>query len=129
MRSFNPETTRKFVSYIAIVAVVSCAIMFVPILLRAHSVANAIRVTNNSSRNIRHIYLAAPERDNWSADQLTNTILRSGQSITLSNVTCYSSGVRVIAEDLDGCFVSKVVACTATAAWSITNAAVPDCGN
>lgn len=128
MRSFKPGTTRNIISYFAIFAVVFCAIIAAPKLSRARADGNAINVTNNTSRTITHVYLAAPERDNWSADQLNDTVLSPGQSYTLTNVDCYESGIKVIAEDVDGCFVSTTMACSANGAWTITNDAVVDCG-
>jgi hypothetical protein len=90
---------------------------------------NTIRVTNNISRKIMHLYLAAPDRDNWSADQLNDASLNSGDSFTVQNASCYESGIKVVAEDADGCFVSATISCAQEAAWSITDSLTPDCGN
>ena len=37
-------------------------------------------------------------------------------------------GIRVIAEDEDGCFLSIVVNCDDSATWTITNGSARDCG-
>ena len=129
MTSFKSKIARYIISFFAILAVVFCAIIAVPTLLRARPDGNSITVTNNSSRNITHIYLAAPERDNWGPDQLNDTILSSGESVTLTNVACYETGIKVVTEDRDGCFVSAVMACATNGAWTITDDDVPDCGN
>jgi hypothetical protein len=129
MRTIKPETTRHVVSYITILAVVFCAIMLVPKLSRAHADGNSIQVTNDSSRNMLHLYLSPPNSDKWGADQLNDATISPGGSYTLSNVACPASSIKVVAEDQDGCFVSEVVACTENASWSITNDLTPDCGN
>ena len=130
MRSIKPETTRRVVGYFVILAVVCCAIMLVPKLSRARADGNSINVTNNSSRRMLHLYLSATDIENWGPDQLNDASLRPGQSFTLSNVGCASdASVKVIAEDVDGCFVSTIVSCSENAVWTITDDAAPDCGN
>jgi hypothetical protein len=100
-----------------------------PLLLHAHAAAMSITIANNSSREIRHVYLSAANGDNWGADQLNGSIPPGGGSVTLGNVSCSGAGVKVIAEDQNGCFLYQVVACNNDANWTITNDAVPDCGN
>lgn len=128
MRNITSKTSR-LVSYFAILAVVFCALMLAPKLSRAHADGNSISVTNNTSHNILHLYTAPPASERWSSDQLNDATLGAGQSFTLTNVSCTDSGIKLIAEDQDGCFVSAVVSCTANASWSITNDLTPDCGN
>ncbi|HMF56098.1 MAG TPA: hypothetical protein VK619_07040 [Pyrinomonadaceae bacterium] len=111
---------------LALAAIIFCALVAAPFMSRAQSQTATISVSNDSSRVIRHVYLSSPSDDNWSADQLTGA-LGTGGSVTLSGVGCYDSGVKVIAEDADGCFVSTVVGC-GNASWSITNDITPDCG-
>jgi hypothetical protein len=101
----------------------------VPLLSRAHSATSRVTIANNSSLAIRHVYLSATNQDNWSADQLNGTIPPGGGSFTLDNVSCSGSGVKVITEDQNGCFLYQVVACNDNVTWTITNDAVPDCGN
>jgi hypothetical protein len=120
---------RRLVGYFAILAVVFCALMLAPKLSRAHADGNSINVTNNTNHNITHLYTAPPTTERWSSDQLNDATLGAGQSFTLTNVSCSDNGIKVIAEDQDGCFVSAVVSCTENAAWSITNDLTPDCGN
>ncbi len=89
----------------------------------------SIRVANNSSWEIRHLYLSPADHDSWGPDQLNETVLRTGDSFVLNNVACNGGQVKVISEDKNGCFLSTVVACAADATWTITNDATPDCGN
>jgi hypothetical protein len=129
MRSIKPGTIRHVVSYFVILAVVFCAIMLVPMRLRARADGTAISVTNNSSRRMVHLYLSPPNSDKWGADELDDAVMIPGDAFTLSNVDCPASSIKVVAEDQDGCFVSVVVACSENASWSITNDLTPDCGN
>ena len=128
MKNFTTRTT-GLASRLAILTLVFCALAALPLLSKARTQGNNINVTNNSSRNISHLYLAAPQREDWGPDQLNDATLAPGQSFTISNVSCAGSQTRVIGEDQEGCFVSTVLECAENAAWTITNDAVPDCGN
>jgi hypothetical protein len=101
-----------------------------PLLSRAYVPATAITIVNNSSREIRHVFLSAPDQNNWGPDQLGNSVIAAnGGSITLSNVSCGGPSIKVIAEDHEGCFFYQVVTCSENATWTITSSATPDCGN
>lgn len=106
------------------------AMVYSPILSKAHAPTSAITIVNNSSHEVRHVFLSAPDQNNWSADQLGNSVIpANGGSATISNVSCSGSTIKVIAEDEDGCFVYQVVACGDSVTWTITNNATRDCGN
>jgi hypothetical protein len=101
-----------------------------PMLSRAHVSTTAITIVNNSSREIRHVYLSPPDQNNWGPDQLVNSVIPAGGgSFTISNVSCSSSTIKVIAEDQDGCFLYQVVTCSENATWTITTSTARDCGN
>ena len=100
-----------------------------PLLSNAHAAATRVTIANNSSRAIRHVYVSAANGDNWGPDQLNGSIPPGGGTFTLDNVSCSGSGVKIIAEDQNGCFLYQVVACNDNVTWAITNDAVPDCGN
>lgn len=87
----------------------------------------SVTITNHSNREIRHVYIAAGDPNNWGPDQLHGSI-PAGGSATLSNVGCDATSVRVIAEDNNGCFVYYNAACDANQTWEITDATAPDCG-
>jgi hypothetical protein len=94
------------------------------------SSTTAITIVNNSSREIRHVFLSAPDSNNWGSDQLGSSVISAnGGSVTISNASCSGSSVKVIAEDQDGCFTYKVVSCSESVTWTITNADSRDCGN
>jgi hypothetical protein len=100
-----------------------------PLLLNAHAAGTSITIANNSSREVRHVYLSAANGDNWGPDQLNGAIAAGGGSFTLANVSCSGAGVKVIAEDQNGCFLYQVVACNNSLTWTITNESAADCGN
>src|SRR6476620_12311773 len=81
-----------------------------PMLSKAHAPATAITIVNNSSREIRHVYLSAPDQNNWGSDQLVNSVIpANGGSFTINDVSCSNSNIKVIAEDQEGCFEYQVV--------------------
>jgi len=130
MKSFL-ASSRSSVRYIlAIVVVLFCAFAAAPLLSQAQTQASTINLVNNSSRAMRHVYLSPANTDDWGPDQLNDsTIINPGGSFTISNVSCPGADIKVVAEDMDGCFVSKVVACSANAEATITNDDTPNCGN
>lgn len=101
-----------------------------PLLTRAYVPTTAITIVNNSNREIRHVFLSAPDSNNWGSDQLVNSVIpANGGSFTISNVSCAGSSIKVIAEDQDGCFSYQVVSCSENATWTITSGTTRDCGN
>jgi len=114
---------------LSIVIVLFGVFACLPLLLNARTVATSVTIANNSSRAIRHVYLSAATGDNWGADQLSSAIPAGGGSVTLADMACSGTGVKVIAEDQNGCFLYEVVTCNQTVTWTITDDAVPDCGN
>ena len=101
-----------------------------PLLSKAYAPSTAITIVNNSSREIRHVYLSPPDQNNWGSDQLVNSVISpNGGSFTISNVSCGGSSIKVIAEDQDGCFIYQVVTCSENVTWTIASNATRDCGN
>jgi hypothetical protein len=100
-----------------------------PLLSKAHAPATAITIVNNSSREIRHVYLSAPDQNNWGSDQLGSSVISANGGSAAINVSCDGPSIKVIAEDHEGCFFYQVVTCSENATWTITNSSTPDCGN
>lgn len=123
---------------LAVVATLICALVIVPSLAGAASITVStpqplmtIAVANNSTRDILHLYLSPVDRDAWGPDLFSEgTILRVGETFTISDAACSGNEIKVIAEDRQGCFVYGVIGCSqASAGWTITDATPPDCGN
>ena len=131
MKRLFAKSGKKLASRFAIIMIVVGILAAVPLLSGARTApATNITIVNNSSREIRHVYLSATNQDNWGPDQLNNSVIASGGgTFTMSNVACSGSDIKVIAEDQNGCFVSHVDACGGSVTWTITNDATPDCGN
>jgi hypothetical protein len=113
---------------ILIVAVAAVGVMLLPV-VRSNSAAISITVTNNSQRQIRHLYLAPGDPNNWGPDQLNGSTINPGASFVLSGVDCTGSTTRVIAEDHNGCFVYYTASCDGNQTWQITDNTTPDCGS
>ena len=125
LRKSRPVFT-SFVLLSVFVGVMVCG----PLLTRAYVPTTAITIVNNSNREIRHVFLSAPDSNNWGSDQLVNSVIApNGGSFTISNASCSGSGIKVIAEDQDGCFSYQVVSCSENATWTITSGTTRDCGN
>ena len=125
LRKWIPRSTTLAVSAV-FVAIMVCP----PLLSRAYAPTTAITIVNNSSREIRHVYLSPADQNNWGSDQLVNSVIApSGGSFTLNEVACEASNIKVITEDQEGCFLYNVVTCSQATTWTITNEATPDCGN
>lgn len=131
MKHFTTQTRR--VTCISLFMVLVCgALVGAPLFSTAHSRTTTdgatIVVTNDTSRSMKFLYTSPTDNDTWTPNQLDQS-LSPGQSLTISVDSCSGAEIKVIAEDGDGCFVSAVVACAANSTWTITNDAVPNCGN
>jgi hypothetical protein len=91
-------------------------------------VATSVNIVNNSGRDIRNVYSSHVDADDWSNDLLGEATIAAGQSRQVTDLPCDGDGVKVIAEDQDGCFLSVVVGCGQSASWTITNETARDCG-
>lgn len=114
------------VCLVAVVALLSVTVWARTTLTGTTATIN-ITVTNNSQKEIRHLYVAAGDPNNWGPDRL-NSGISSGSSFTVSGVACDSSSIRVIAEDQNGCFYYNTVSCDANVTWTITDSSTADCG-
>ena len=112
-----------------IVSIAILAFSALPALLSARAQTASIKIVNNSTRQILHVYLSHVDTDDWTGNQLGDSVISSGQSATISNFACDQQQIKVIAEDQNGCFLSSVVACGDSVNWTITNDTAADCGN
>jgi hypothetical protein len=110
------------------VILILAAVVTAPLLSQAARFATSVTINNNSGREIRHLYLSPTNQDNWGPDQLAPTVISSGGSYTLNDVVCSGPDINVIAEDQDGCFMSRVVTCGQSTTWTIASDTARDCG-
>jgi len=128
MRNTLRKSNPIFTSLVALAIGVGIMV-YTPRLSNARVSSTSITITNNSGREIRHVYLSAPDQNNWGSDQLVNSVIApNGGSFTLS-ASCDGASIKVIAEDSEGCFSYQVVSCSEGASWTITNDTARDCGN
>ena len=99
-----------------------------PLVYAARPQMATLTIVNNSSREIRHVYLAHVDLDDWTADKLNNSVIAPGQSGTI-NFSWDQPQVKVIGEDQEGCFLTGVVASDNNPTWTITSGTTVDCGN
>ena len=125
----NPDGRRNPRSLI-IICVALFAIASVPLVSGARSTSTSVTIVNNSSREIRNVYLSHVDADDWSGNQLSEgATIAPAHSSTISNLACDQQQVRVIGEDQDGCFLSINVSCGDSSTWTITNDTARDCGS
>src|ERR1044072_95732 len=112
MRTSLRKSNTLFTSLVALaicVGIMVCA----PLMFAAHVPTSSITIINNSGREIRHVYLAAPDQNNWAEDKLVVSVISpGGGAFTISAVSCSGSTIKVIAEDQEGCFSYQVVSCS-----------------
>ena len=99
-----------------------------PALSRAHAFSTSVTIANNSSLMIRNVYLSHVNVDDWSGNQLGNSSIAPGASVTLNDLACDAQQIKVIAEDENGCFLSTVINCGESSTWTVTNNSTRDCG-
>lgn len=122
----TPLKTRTFVRFMMLVAVIGMLVSTTPF-SRAAAPTLTITVVNNSNQEIRRLYLAPANTDNWGPDQLGQSPISPGATRAL-NVSWDQSTVKLVAEDQDGCFVSATIEATSGATWTITSSTARDCG-
>jgi hypothetical protein len=128
MRNTLRKSNSIFTSLVALAIGVGFMV-YTPLASNARVTSTSITITNNSGREIRHVYLSAPDQNNWGSDQLSGSVIApSGGSVTVS-ADCDGASIKVIAEDTEGCFSYQVVSCSEGASWTITNDTARDCGN
>ena len=107
-------------------------VALVAFICTASSLASAptltITVNNNSSREIRHLYLSPANNNNWGPDQLNNSSINPGGTRQL-NASWEQSTVKLVAEDQDGCFLQTTVEASGSPEWTIDNNTNRNCGN
>lgn len=128
MKTLNTILNLRNGLRLALLAVVLCSMGTVLLLHAAPAQSVTLSVVNNSTREIRSLYLSPAENDNWGADQLNESAISAGATRTL-NITWDQPTVKLVAEDQDGCFISTTVNVTSSIEWTISNDAPRNCGN
>src|SRR5947207_1852713 len=96
---------------LTIICLTLVALASMPLLSKARATSTSVNIVNNSSRQIRSVYQSHVNVDDWSGNVLGSATIGPGQSFTVSNITCDEQQVKIVAEDVDGCFAVTVVTC------------------
>jgi hypothetical protein len=121
------SSSKRNLYRVLILSITLGALAAMPLLSSATS-ASSVSIVNNSSRQIRYVYLSHVNADDWTGNQLTGNGISPGQYATVSNFSCDQQQIKVIAEDADGCFLSTVIACGDNVTWTVSNDTPADCG-
>ncbi len=111
-----------------LLAAVLCSMGTMFLLHAAPAQSVTLTVVNNSTREIRSLYLSPVDNDNWGTDQLDESAISPGATRTL-NVTWDQASVKLVGEDKDGCFLTTTLNVSSSIQWTITNDAPLNCGN
>jgi hypothetical protein len=86
-----------------------------------------VKVINQSKWEIHHLFLSPASEEEWGPDQLEDSILTKGDSLTITNIPCDTYDVKVVDEDGDECVIEAVELCRDNAYWKITDKALLEC--
>ena len=124
---YTASSHRRSFRLLILIAVV-CATGSIALRSFAASPSTTVTITNNSSWEIRGLYLSPADSDNWGDDQLNGSVIAAGGSYSL-NLSWSQSTVKLVAEDQDGCFISNVVDATSNSSWTISSSSSRNCGS
>lgn len=79
------------------------------------------RVSNYSSSDIAHVYVAYSNADEWGVDRLRGRVLRNGQSFTVNHLVCSIYDVKIVTKDGSECVWEEVELCAGTTRWRLSD--------
>ena len=80
--------------------------------------AGDVEITNNSDWSLTHLYISSVDQEAWGEDQLSDKVIGTGESFTLTGVPCATYDVKLRDEDGDECEVANVDIC-GDGGWTI----------
>jgi hypothetical protein len=95
--------------------------------LPAFAKKSTVKIINHSKWAIHHVFLSPSEDENWGPDQLEDSILAKGDSITITSIPCDTYDVKVVDEDGDECIIEEVDLCGDNLYWNITDKDLLEC--
>jgi hypothetical protein len=94
--------------------------------MEARSRGYQMRITNNSSSSIHHLYLSSSQDDSWGRDQLGEQAIEPGETYTLRGIPPDDYDIRIVDADQNACEVRKVTI-TENVPVTITDEALERC--
>jgi len=70
--------------------------------------ANSIKFLNQSDWAIHELYLSPSKTDKWGPDQLTDKVIKNGESFELSGIPIGKYDLKLVDEDGDECVVTDI---------------------
>jgi len=122
-RSQGSLVTKLMVA--ALVAIIGLMSLLPPSLV-AQSARYPIRLQNDSSYAIYHVYISSVERTDWGRDRLGDIILHPGYYINLRSFYPGQYDLKLVDEDGDSCVVPEVRVGNDTS-WVITDSWLLGC--
>src|SRR5438876_703879 len=121
------SSRRLIIPSMAVLAVVLCALVFIPASSHAQKKKATVTIANNSDYDIHHLFLAPAEHDEWGPDQLGDHVIKPGTSFTLQNIPCDEYDIKLVDDEGDECVVENVSLCKGDNVWKITNNELSKC--
>ncbi len=85
-----------------------------------------LKITNNSRYDIYHLYVSSSEDARWGPDQLSDDVLSTGTSYTITDITPGEYDIQFVDEDGDKCILEDIGIFKNTS-WSLTTAWLTNC--
>ena len=86
-----------------------------------------VEVHNLSDWIIEEFYMSPSDERDWGYDLLGDEVMESGDSLTLTSISCDYWDIMFIDEDGDECVLEEVDLCGDRARWDITDDELLDC--
>lgn len=104
-------------------ALTALALLTLPLLAQKSTVT----VKNLSDWTIEEFYMSPYDDEDWGDDLLGDEIMETGDTLTLTNISCDDWDLYFIDEDGDECVLEAVDLCGDRAEWNITNDELLNC--
>ena len=84
-------------------------------------------VSNYSDWTIEEFYMSPVDDRDWGDDLLGDEVMETGDTLTLTHISCDDWDILIVDEDGDECVLEEVDLCGDRATWDITNSELLDC--
>lgn len=110
-----------------IAAIAATTIVFGSAPLHAQDVESRLHISNESSRDFKQLFVSIGETKNWGIERVGDSVIASGGSFQLGQLTCGAYSIRLVEESGTECVFNNVAVCGTEATWSITEKMLASC--
>ncbi len=95
--------------------------------LQAQDARATVTLINDSSWDVKHLYLREAGTTAWGPDQLTDTEMETGGSLKLKDLPCHTYDIKLVDDGGKTCTLTQATLCTSAGSWRITNKLLDGC--